>query len=166
MDATQNANREAKALLVAGLRGKGAHLSLDDALGEFPTALMNEKPPNVSYTFWHQLEHIRIAQRDLWKYAFDPAHDSPPWPRGYWPDPDARTDAARWKSTIDAIVADREAFVADLNDEACDLFTPVEHMGGRTVMRAALLAIDHTAYHLGEFVMGRQILGAWKSALG
>lgn len=159
------ANEEARARLVPALRGEGAHLSLDDAVRDFPRSLMNEKPEHVPYTFWHQLEHIRIAQWDLLRYASDPGHVSPEWPRGYWPAPDAVTDGAGWKATVRAIRADRDELIGLIEDPECKVLEPVAHMDGRSIMRAALLVIDHTAYHLGEFVMARQMAGAWKSEL-
>jgi hypothetical protein len=158
-----SANAEAKERLVTTLEGHGAHLSLEDAVREFPAGLMNEKPPHVPYAFWHQLEHIRIAQWDLLAYATEPDHESPEWPRGYWPARDEATDEDGWNRTIRRIQADRRSFVELIRDPSCDVFAPVDHMDGRSVMRAAMLAIDHTAYHLGEFVMGRQSMGAWRS---
>ena len=159
------ANREAKERLVPALAGHGAHLGLDDAVRDFPRERMNEKPPNVPYTFWHQLEHIRIAQWDLLRYASDPSHVSPEWPRGYWPAPDEVTDEAGWKATVEAIRTDRDELIGLIEDPECNVLEPVAHMDGRSIVRAALLVIDHTAYHLGEFVMARQMLGAWESEL-
>lgn len=152
-------------LLAAGLRGEGAHLTLEDAVRDFPESLMNEKPPHVPYSFWHQLEHIRIAQEDLFLYASSPGNVSPSWPEGYWPDVGETADQDTWNATIAAIKADRSRFVEFISAPDTDLFARAEHMNGGSVFRTAMLAIDHTAYHLGEFVMGRQILGYWQSAL-
>lgn len=156
---------QAKELLAHGLRGEGAHLSLEAAVAEFPEELINTAPPNVPYTFWHQLEHIRTAQEDLWRYAADPEHVSPPWPDGYWPAAGERADRNAWEKTVQAILRDRESFIAFIIEPQRDIFAPVAHMDGGSVFRTALLAIDHTAYHLGEFVMGRQMLGHWRSEL-
>lgn len=163
MDRTATDN--AKQRLTEGLRNHGAHLSLEDAVADFPHRLMNQKPPYVPYSFWHQLEHIRIAQEDLLLYAAEPQHRSPSWPDGYWPSGEAEADRATWDTTISAIQCDRERFIELISDPERDIFAPVKHMEGRTVFRTALLAIDHTAYHLGEFVMGRQMLGHWRSDL-
>jgi hypothetical protein len=158
-------NREARIRLVASLEGKGAHLSYEEAVHGFPERLMNEKPPHVPYSFWHQLEHIRITQWDMLRYIKDPGHESPPWPEGYWPDQQALTDASGWKRSIDGYLADRQELVELLNDPHADLLAPVPHMENRSILRSVLIVVDHTSYHLGEFIMGRQILGAWKSAL-
>ena len=160
-----NADRQTRNLLIAGLRGEGAHLSLETAVKDFPESLMNERAPNVSYSFWHQLEHIRIAQKDLYHYATNSGIGSPPWPEGYWPEADATADAADWNRTVAAIQSDRDRFIALLEDTDTDIFEAREYMDGGSIFRTAMLAIDHTAYHLGEFVMGRQILGHWHSRL-
>jgi hypothetical protein len=47
-------------------------------------------------------------------------------------------------------------------DPATDLFTPLPHGEGQTVLREALLVADHNAYHLGQLVMVRRRLGAWE----
>jgi hypothetical protein len=156
---------EVRSRLAPAIHGHGAHLSFDDAVADFPTDLRNERPPNVGYTFWAQLEHIRIAQWDLLQYATDPNHQSPEWPKNYWPAETERADDEAWNATISRYQEDRDRLVALIQDKSVNLLEPVEHMGGRSIMRACVLVIDHTAYHLGEFVMGRQILGHWKSAL-
>ncbi len=43
-----------------------------------------------------------------------------------------------------------------------DLFARIPHGTGQTILREALLVADHTAYHLGQFIMLRKLLGAWK----
>ncbi len=160
-----HADRQTRDLLIAGLRGEGAHLSLETAVQDFPETLMNERAPNVPYTFWHQLEHIRIAQEDLYRYATNSGDGSPPWPEGYWPEAGAAADRETWNRTVAAIQADRERFVALLEDEDCDIYAARDYMDGGSIFRTVLLAIDHTSYHLGEFVVGRQVLGHWQSRL-
>ena len=61
------------------------------------------------------------------------------------------------------------AFRADLGamqdlaaDPATDLFTPLPHGEGQTALREALLVADHNAYHLGQLVVVRRLLGAWE----
>ena len=159
------ANEEARARLLSALEGKGAHLSFERATSDFPADLRNVKPPHVPYTFWHQLEHVRIGQWDILRYIVDPSHESPPWPQGYWPAFDSEADDAAWEGTIRRFQADRESLISLARDPECRLFEPVAHMDGHSIMRELLLVIDHTAYHLGEFVMARQISGAWKSEL-
>ena len=48
--------------------GRGAHMPFDAAVADFPAEAINRRPPNVPYTPWHLLEHIRIAQWDILDY--------------------------------------------------------------------------------------------------
>ncbi len=161
----ESMNIEARIRLVAALEGKGAHLSFDDAVRDFPEGLRNAKPPHVPYTFWHQLEHIRITQWDMLRYIEDPGHVSPDWPKGYWPDQAATTDGAGWDTTIRQYLSDLASLIALVNDPKVNLLAPIKHIENRSILRCGFIIVDHTSYHLGELVMGRQILGAWKSAL-
>ena len=158
-------NEEARKRLVTGLEGHGAHLSFDDAVQDFPERLMNEKPSHVPYTFWHQLEHILRTQEDMINYIQNQEYVSPEWPGAYWPGQDEKTDRAGWEKTIQKYHESCGRFIRLVKDPKTNLLAPVKHMKNQSILRSALIIIDHTAYHLGEFVMGRQILGAWKSEL-
>ncbi len=140
---------------------ESAHMSLDEAVAEFPAAHINTKPPNVPYSFWHILEHIRIAQRDLLEYVQNPKHVSPGWPEGYWPAPDATTDGAGWKRTIAAIKADLKRLDRMLDEPRVDVFAPVPFANGKSILRCTFLVLDHNAYHLGEFAILRQVSQLW-----
>ena len=48
-----------------------------------------------------------------------------------------------------------------VNDQSTDLFAKIPHGEGQTILREALLAADHNAYHLGQVVLLRRLLGAW-----
>jgi hypothetical protein len=49
-------------------------------------------------------------------------------------------------------------------DDSVDLYARIPHGDGQTVLREALLLADHNAYHLGQLVLLRRILGAWNVA--
>jgi hypothetical protein len=44
-----------------------------------------------------------------------------------------------------------------------DLTSRIPHGNGQTYLRELLLAADHTAYHVGQLVLVRQLLGAWSA---
>ena len=159
------ANEQATNRLVIGLRGEGAHLKFADAVKDFPPDLHDAKPNNVPYTFWHQLEHMRITQWDILKYVVDTRHVSPSWPTGYWPTTSDLSKDDSWKVSIERYYSDLEECIALVNRDDINVLEPVAHNSGRSIMGSMLIVIDHTSYHLGEFVMGRQILGAWESEL-
>ncbi len=153
--------RDPKALIHEVFTEESAHMSLDEAVADFPVRHINTKPPNLTYSFWHILEHIRIAQTDLLEYVQAPKHVSPEWPEGYWPAPDATTDAAGWKRTIAAIKKDLRGMDKLLADPRVDVFAPVPFAKNKSVLRCAFLVLDHNAYHLGEFAILRQVMELW-----
>src|SRR5947209_6517123 len=143
------------------LRGGGAHLDFDKAIADLPAPLRGVKPAGLPHSPWRLLEHLRIAQWDILQFSVDPRHVSPKFPEGYWPQGDAPPDAAAWDRSVDAFRADLRAMQALVADPATDLFTPLAHGEGQTVLREALLVADHNAYHLGQLVVVRRLLGAW-----
>jgi hypothetical protein len=148
--------------VVSLLRGRGAHMDFDAAVADFPLGHINTYPPNMLYTFWHLLEHLRITQWDILEYVRDPKHASPPWPEGYWPDPDAQADEAAWHETVRQFHSDLQAMIDIVNDPKTDLLTPIPHgYDGHTILREALILADHNSYHVGELGILRQIVDAW-----
>jgi hypothetical protein len=143
------------------LRGGGAHLGFEDAVGGLPPALRGVTPPHVPHTPWRLLEHMRLAQWDIFEFCRNPAHVSPKFPEGYWPAGDAPPDAAAWERSIKGFRADLRAMQDLVADPATDLFARIPHGDGQTVLREALLVADHNAYHLGQLVVVRRALGAW-----
>jgi hypothetical protein len=139
-----------------------AHMGFEGAIDGFPMAEINTRPPNVPYSIWHLLEHLRIAQHDILDYCRNPHYQSMRWPEDYWPAPDAMTDAAGWQATIDGFLADRAALVDIALDEANDLTAQLAHgEPGHTLLREILLAADHNAYHVGELAILRGVMGWW-----
>jgi len=66
-----------------------------------------------------------------------------------------------WDKTAKAFRADHKVLIKLVEDESTDLFAKIPHGDGQTVLREVLLAADHTAYHLGAFILLRRMLGAW-----
>ena len=141
------------------LRGKSAHAAFEDVVAEWPAELRGVKPAGLPYNAWQVLEHLRIAQWDILEFSRNPRHVSPDYPDGYWPETEAPANEAAWDKSI-------ANFTEDLGQmrvlvEAEDLFTPFAHGSGQTLLREAMLVADHNAYHLGQLVTIRRLLGAW-----
>jgi hypothetical protein len=143
------------------LRGGGAHLDFEAAVAGLPAALRGARPAGVPHTPWRLLEHLRIAQWDILEFCRNPRHVSPPFPDGYWPQGEAPPDPGAWDRSVAAFRADLKALQDLVADPATDLFAPLPHGDGQTVLREALLVADHLAYHLGQLVVVRRALGAW-----
>ncbi len=143
------------------LRGGGAHLDFDKAIADLPPSLRGARPPGQPHTPWRLLEHMRIALRDILEFSRNAKHVSPPWPEGYWPASDGPPDDAAWERSVAAFRADARAMQDLVGDAATDLFARIPHGEGQTILREALLVADHNAYHLGQLVLVRRLLGAW-----
>lgn len=139
-----------------------AHVDWTDAVKEMPENLRGVKPNGSPHTAWQLLEHARIAQWDILEFSRSAKHVSPKFPDGYWPKTEAPPDDAAWDKSMRTFEKDREAMSKLVGDPKIDLFAPIVHGSGQTVFREALLLADHNAYHLGQFVLLRKMLGAWK----
>jgi len=147
--------------LVGLLRGGNAHMGFAAAVAGFPAALINARAPNVDYTFWHLLEHVRLAQADILEYVTSAAYRERAWPDEYWPPREARATKADWDASAAAFRRDLDALVALVADKGTDLFGPVPSNREHTVLREVLLVADHNAYHTGELGILRQVEHAW-----
>ncbi|MGH9488749.1 MAG: DinB family protein [Terriglobales bacterium] len=149
---------------IAGLlRGGSAHATLTQALAGLTPEVAGKKPPRAPHTCWQLLEHIRIAQQDILEFTRDPNWQSPKFPQGYWPATAAPPSAAALRRSRAALAADLEAVIALVLDSARELLTPLPHAPDNTLLREALLVADHNAYHLGQLVFARKLLGAWRA---
>jgi DinB superfamily len=144
------------------LDGGNAHLNFDKAVAGLPAKLRGSKPAGVPHSPWQLVEHLRIAQWDILEFSRNPKHVSPEWPKGYWPDPGTPPSDRAWANSIKNFKADLAAMKKLVSNRNTDLFAPIPHGEGQTILREAFLVADHNAYHLGQLVLLRRILGAWK----
>jgi uncharacterized damage-inducible protein DinB len=148
------------------LDGGQAHATFAAAVKDFPAKLRGVVPAGLPYSAWQIVEHIRIAQRDILDFSrnSDGSYQPRQWPDDYWPKGPAPSDEAAWEASLQALREDREAFEALLDATPDDQLTqPFAWGDGQTLLREALLIADHDAYHTGELIVLRRLLGAWKS---
>jgi hypothetical protein len=138
-----------------------AHASWRDSFAEMPPELRGAKVPGSPHTAWQMLEHLRIAQWDIAGFSRDPKHVSPDFPSGYWPSSPTPPDDAAWDASVRGFRNDAEEMRKLILDPKTDLFAKIPNSSGKTILREALLLIDHNAYHLGQLVLLRRLLDAW-----
>lgn len=143
------------------LSGKGAHLTFDEAVADFPPAFINVRPPNLPYSLWHLVEHMRITQWDILQFVRNPQHVSPQWPDGYWPDRATHVDKETWHRSIEQFRSDLEEVKDLVRNPDADFLTEIPHAAGYTLLREILLVADHNAYHTGELAILRQVMSIW-----
>ncbi|MFO8173195.1 MAG: DinB family protein [Longimicrobiales bacterium] len=156
-------NEEAKLReqVVHLLRGGGAHQDLNHVFRKVPENARGTRPDSLPYSLWELLEHIRIAQWDILEFSRDPEHESPDWPGGYWPPDPAPPSPDAWDESLMKLSSDLERMAELVSDPEMDLFSPFPWGEGQNLFREALLVADHNAYHLGQVVALRRILGIW-----
>jgi hypothetical protein len=149
--------------LVENLRSSNAHADFAQSIKDFPAESRGKRPKGAPHSPWEELEHMRIAQSDIFEFSRDAKHQSPKWPEGYWPPQPEPPDDKLWDRSVHQFCQDNESLCSLIADEANDLFAPIPHGDGQTLLREALLAADHNAYHLGQLVLLRRLLGAWNA---
>ena len=143
------------------LDGGHAHASFDDAVRGFPAKLRGAKPPDLPHTAWQLLEHMRLAQWDILDFSRNPKYKELAFPEGYWPKTEAPPRGA-WEKSIRLFRADRAAMRRLVTNPKTDLHAAIPWGDGQTILREALLVADHNAYHLGQLILVRKALRAWK----
>jgi hypothetical protein len=147
--------------LASALAWGEAHTAFEGAVADLPGPLQGRTPPGLPYSPWQLLEHIRITQHDILDFCRNPHYEEIAWPAAYWPtSPTPPTDKA-WDASVRRIREDRAALQALARDASVDLAARIPHGTGQTYLREILLVLDHTAYHLGELIVARRLLGAW-----
>lgn len=143
------------------LAARQAHCTFENAVAHMPANRRGERPDNVPYSVWELVEHIRRAQHDILVYCQDPDYQMPDWPSDFWPESPAPPSEGVWSESVEQVQQDRAALGDLVTDESIDLYDTVPSHDEHTYLREAMLAADHTAYHVGQIVTVRRQLGLW-----
>ena len=139
-----------------------AHGGFDSAVDGIPAASRGVVPDRFPHSAWQLVEHLRLAQADILDFCLDPAYVEPASMDEYWPPTAGPPRPGAWDASIAAFRRDREALQQMAADPAIDLFARVPHGTGQTYLRELLLVADHNAYHVGQLIALRRMLGIWK----
>lgn len=155
---TQESLRE---LLISILDWRDAHVDFDTAVEGIPPRLRGIQPEGLPHSAWQLLEHLRLTQQDILEFCRSSEYEEPRWPDDYWPDDAQPASESAWNESVAGFRADREALKGLAGDAELDLFARIPHGTGQTYIRELLLVADHNAYHVGQLVVVRRLLGAW-----
>jgi hypothetical protein len=139
-----------------------AHATFDAAVEGVPPKLRGLRPGKLPYSLWQLLEHLRLAQEDILDFCRNPKYRAKKWPEEYWPKKPAPPNPGAWAKSIRAFRKDRRAAERFFSNPRLDLLKRIPHGSGQTYLRELLLISDHNAFHVGEIVIVRRLLGAWK----
>lgn len=149
-------------IVAASLDWRQAHVSFDEVVVNWPVGLRGVRPDGYPHSGWELVEHIRLTQADLLDYMENAAYVPPPWPKAYWPATRAPATEAAWEETVAGVRRDREALQAVARRPTLDLTQKIPWAEGpHTYLRTILVAVDHAAYHVGQLVAVRRLLGIW-----
>jgi hypothetical protein len=150
--------------LIELLDGGHAHAAFDAVIKGIPAEKRGVRPRGCPHSPWELLEHMRIAQNDILRFSREPDYVSPAWPEGYWPAAPSPKNEAQWRKSVKSFRDDLAAFQELLGEGRGKLDEPFPWGQGQTLLREALLIADHNAYHLGQLVLVRRLLGNWPAA--
>lgn len=156
---------ELRTQLIGLLDGGQAHATFADAVADFPVKLRGVVPDRLPYSAWQLLEHMRIALKDILDFSAPPTggYHAMKWPDAYWPKQKEPPSPEAWDCSVASVHSDLEKFKALISKPGADLARPFLWGTGQNLLREALLIADHQAYHVGELIVLRRLLGAWKS---
>ncbi len=140
-----------------------AHVSFDKAIAGIPVALRGKRPRNLPYSLWQIVEHLRITQHDILDFCRNPAYREMKWPDDYWPPSAAPSSVAAWNASLREFRSDRTALQILAADPDIALDATIPHGSGQTYLRELILVADHSAYHVGQLVLVRRLLGIWNA---
>jgi hypothetical protein len=152
-----------RALVGKLLDWEDAHVSIDSAIDGLPTKLRGVKPEGLPYSIWQLVEHLRLVQFDILDFCVNADYEERDFPDDYWPKTVEPPSAKAWDQCVVGLRRDRKALADLAGDSTVDLFAKIPHGSGQTYLRELVLVADHTAYHVGEIVAIRRLLGAWKA---
>ena len=154
--------RELRDHVVYLLEGGGAHATFDQAVKNMPEELRGVKPEGLPHSAWMLLEHLRLAQWDILEFCRNPKYKAPEWPKDYWPKAEAPPSNAAWNKSVQQFRKDLKSMQELVANPKTDLYARIPWGDGQTILREALLVADHNAYHIGQLIDVRRVLGAWK----
>jgi DinB superfamily len=163
IDRTAPGDKAVRQMLRALLDWEDAHVGFEKAVAGIPPELRGVRPPETSHSLWEIVEHLRLAQADILEFCVNSEYEEKKWPDDYWPADASPSTRGAWDESIATFLRDRRSLQKLAVDPKIDLSEKIPHGSGQTYLRELVLVADHTAYHVGQLVLVRQLLGIWKA---
>ena len=136
--------------LIALLDGGQAYESFEEVVKEFSKSERGVIPAGAEHSAWQIVDHLVRALEDILEFSDNASgkYKEKNWPADYW----SKKALGDWAKTVKDYKAARSAMKKLVRDRKRDLFQPFPWGEGQTLLREALLAADHQAYHIGQLV--------------
>lgn len=148
--------------IVNSLKGGQAFIPIEKAIANVDPKIRNVRPNDHLHSIWEELEHLRIAQEDIYQYMIDADWESPEWPDNYWADPATNVTDKIWEKTHSGFLKDLNDVIKLVENPDIDLLKVIPYTKSHTYLRECLILIEHNAYHIGKIIDIRKALGDWK----
>jgi hypothetical protein len=149
---------EVRKHLVSLLNSQHAHVSIQKAMAEIPLEKLGETQPDFPYSLWQQIEHTRLAQKDIVDYTLNDNYQPLQWPGDYWPEATSPENEKAYHDCLNSFDQDLDRMTDHINNPKNDLYESFAYGEGHNLLREALLLADHNAYHAGQIILLRKIL--------
>ena len=125
--------------------------------------LPGQRVEGFEHTAWQQVEHLRLAAKDLVSYCRDADYEELGWPEGYWPETAEPPSEEAWDESVGRLLDATERMADLVEDAEHDLYArvPSAEKSHHHTLRAALILLDHNGYHAGQLIALRQALAVW-----
>ncbi|MGH9405176.1 MAG: DinB family protein [Terriglobia bacterium] len=151
-----------KELVVAAFHDEKVHAGFAKIFADVPSELRGARPEGQPFTLWQLLEHLRLCVLDFLDSCRVPGYVEPKFPEGYWPASDTPASNQEWEQSVREFRSSLRTLEKLLLNPSNDLVSVIPGSNGRTALRQALACLDHNAYHLGQAVLLRRLLGIWE----
>ena len=155
----KHSDKKLREQLVKHIKGGEAFMPVDQLIDKISFEQLGIVPAGLPYSFYQLFYHMRLAQHDIIQFSIDPEYQSPKWPEEYWPQEKAPQSREAWEQLKDNYFREREEFCQYLLNPAYSLFEPFDYGSGQTLLREALLIVEHNAYHTGQLLAVLRLLG-------
>jgi hypothetical protein len=113
----------------------------------------------LHFSAWVLLGHMRARQLTLLNFMKDPENNGEIWPDAHWPENHVPETEQEWHSAINAFERELQEMIELIKNPDTSLFDVQPN--GKTISWAAMTALHHNGYHIGQLkTIGRQ-LGVW-----
>jgi uncharacterized damage-inducible protein DinB len=156
-----SAEAHLRELLGRLLAWEDAHVGFEAAVADIPVPARGTVPAGFPHSAWQLLDHLRRTQHDILEFCINPHYEELRWPEDYWPASPAPPSDAAWDASVRQFQDDRSALQRLAADSRMNVAAIIPHGSGQTYARELVLAADHAAYHIGQIVLVRRVLGVW-----
>jgi uncharacterized damage-inducible protein DinB len=153
-------DKKLRKILIEILEGQTVYCGIEEAVSNVPFEFWGKRRKGVPYTLFELLEHIRLSNHDILEYLTNPEYSTKDWPEAYWPKKKKPKNEGEVDEITGRIINDLKSLLKLIKQES--LLDPFPFINKQhTLTREVVILANHLAYHTGQFVLLRRLLGIW-----